>query len=117
MSELNEPILYLESKILNLESELDFLIKHYTSSLYIVDDVKQKEIKELENRIDTFREAQKAVVHAKTIDKYIRECMMYPYTPQKSLKITRRIMSFIHANARMFTEEPFKSKSKVTKKR
>ena len=62
---LNEPILYLESKIINLESKLDFLIKRYVSSLYIVDDVKQKEIKELENRIDTFREAQNAVIHAK----------------------------------------------------
>ena len=68
MSKLDEPILYLESKIINLESELDFLIKHYISSLYVVDDIKQKEIDELKRRIDAFREAQKDVIHAKTID-------------------------------------------------
>jgi len=91
-NKISKPIIVLHHQIERLEE----LIKIYKN---------EKKIKEkYECILKQFQDAEKAIVHASTIDKYIRETMIYPFNVDKSREISKRVLVFIRANRPMFID-------------
>jgi len=95
---LDKPFLYLlarREELENLKTEIEISN----------DPTKKEMISLLTEEINAFKEAEKAVIHARTIDRYIRDTLIYPYSPQRSMQISRRLIAFISANRHMFLED------------
>lgn len=101
-NKLSKPDLIIHKYIELIEELINQYKQRCVSHIKDSDDIKT--IYNYELLLKEFQDAEKAIVHANTIDKYIRETMIYPFNAENSQEISKRVLAFIRANRPLFIE-------------
>ena len=99
--QLNNPFMYVHRRTTELEDKLSKLKLKLKSEGH---NEGSEDIVELEKLLNEYKEAEKAIYHARDIDIIIRETFIYPFSIEQSMKISKRLITFIQAHHRHFID-------------